>query len=570
VRTVAFANDTLQFDVHSGTLTSSITSYRCPFPLPGGLAKGWLMAVIDSISGVGDALRGRIGGTVFTDDTTLDRFSTDQSMYRIRPLAVVMPADVADVTAVVRFARDEGIPLTARGGGSGTAGAALGRGIVLVFDKTGPLNRVIGLAETAETLRVTVEPGLLHDALQQTLREHGYYLPADPSSGAISEIGGNIATKASGPHALKHGSINRYLVAVRFVTVDGELVDTTDESSIPARIRDAVSALRDDVLADAAATARLDARKGMKLASGYNLFAFLRNLPVGELVAQLLVGSIGTLGIIVRATLRAEPYVEGKSSMLLFFRYLEDAGDMVQYVKPLGVAAIEIINSRSLEVIRARNPDLGMPADETHLVMVEFEGPERHAQMAQVERLVRERGYSLAITSQTVDGEDTQARLWKIRKALLPTVRNYLPGHRALSLVNDVGVDPRFLAPFIEDVQAVFDRNGLVAAIYGHAGSGNLHLRPLFNLSDPHLPALLQRVADEVYEVVFRYDGTITAEHGMGRLRTAYLVREWGEPFLGYMRRLKQIFDPADILNPDVMFSNRSLTDDLDPEKLAP
>jgi FAD/FMN-containing dehydrogenase len=165
----------------------------------------------------------------------------------------------------------------------------------------------------------------------------------------------------------------------------------------------------------------------------------------------------------------------------------------------------------------------------------------------------------------TVEGEEEQGRLWQVRKALLPTIRGYRRDRKPLSIVNDVGVDAAHLADLIRDVEAIFDRLGLVVAIYGHAGSGNLHLRPLFDPQDPDLPALLRRVADEVYEAVFRYDGTITAEHGMGRLRTPYLAREWGESLIGAMRRVKETFDPDDLLNPDVMFSTRALTDDMKP-----
>jgi FAD/FMN-containing dehydrogenase len=376
-------------------------------------------------------------------------------------------------------------------------------------------------------------------------------------------LGGNISTKASGPHALKHGSIDRYLRHVQFVTAEGEVVDTDDEASIPARIREGVLALRDDVLADGPTVERLDGRKDMKLASGYNLFTFLRHERVGEIVAQLLVGAVGTLGVITCATLRAEPYVEGKATTLLYFRDLHEAGDAVQHVKALGVAAIEIMNHSAIEVVRQRYPDLDVPDGQVQMLLVEFEGRERHEQIARVEALVHENGYQLAGPLYTATDEAEQARLWKVRKSLLPSVRNYRPPLKALSLVNDVGVDVARLSDFIRDVEAIFARHGLVAAIYGHAGSGNLHLRPLFDVSDPGLPALLKRVADEVYETVFRYDGTITAEHGMGRLRVPYLAGEWGETITGYMRRVKEIFDPDDLLNPEVMFGERALTDDL-------
>ncbi len=511
------------------------------------------------------ALGPRLGGEVQVDERTLDRYATDQSMYHVRPLAVVMPNDLDDVVASVNFAREAGIPLTPRGGGSSTAGSALGRGIVLAFRKIGPMNRILAFDETGGEPRVTVEPALLHDDLQSFLRERGLYLPADPSSGNICLLGGNVATKASGPHALKHGSIDRYLRSLQFVTIDGEVVDTADEATIPRRIREGVQALADDLLADEQAVRRLDSRKDMKLASGYNLFTFLRHHRLGEWVAQLQVGGVGTLGVVTRATLRAEPYVEGHATTLLYFHNLHEAGDAVQHIKALGVAAIEIMNHSTIRIVRERNPDLEAPDGEVHMLLVEFEGPERHDQIGQVERLVRGNGYDLAAPPYTAEDPEEQAQLWKLRKALLPTMRTYRRDRKALSLVNDVGVDEAHLANLILDLEGIFARHELVAGIYGHAGSGNLHLRPLFDPSDPNLPALLTRVADEVYATVFKYDGTITAEHGMGRLRTPYLAQEWGETMVGYMRRVKEVFDPTGLLNPDVMFSNRALTDDLKP-----
>jgi FAD/FMN-containing dehydrogenase len=310
---------------------------------------------------------------------------------------------------------------------------------------------------------------------------------------------------------------------------------------------------------------RLDARKGMKLTSGYNLFTFLRHQHVGDFVAQLMVGSVGTLGVITQATLRAEPYVEGHAALLLYFRDLHQAGDAVQHIKALDVAAIEIINHSTIAIVRERHPDIEVPDGKAHMLLVEFEGPQRYDQITQVEKLVQKKGYDLAGPPHTAEDAAEQERLWKVRKSLFPTLRNYRPHLKALSLVNDVGVDVAHLADFILEVEAIFARHDLVAGIYGHAGSGNLHLRPLFDVTAPDLPDLLTRVADEVYGAVFRYDGTITAEHGMGRLRTPYLTREWGETIVGTMRRVKDAFDPHDLLNPEVMFSDRALTDDLKP-----
>ena len=273
--------------------------------IPPAHGKLRLMSPKSDSQKIAQALQAKVQGEVLSDDVALARYSTDQSIYQIRPLVVVAPASLDDVAHVVRFAGQEGLPLTPRAGGTNTAGSALGRGIVLAFSKAGPLNRILRFEQVTGEPRVTVEPGLLHDDLQRFLRERELYLPADPSSGNICLLGGNVATKASGPHALKHGSIDRYLSHLRFVTAKGELVDTADETTIPTYIQEGILGLRDQILTDRATMRRLEARKNMKLASGYNLFAFLRQARLGELVAQLLVGSVGTLGVVMEAASRA-------------------------------------------------------------------------------------------------------------------------------------------------------------------------------------------------------------------------------------------------------------------------
>jgi FAD/FMN-containing dehydrogenase len=274
---------------------------------------------------------------------------------------------------------------------------------------------------------------------------------------------------------------------------------------------------------------------------------------------------VGTLGVITQATLRAQPYIEGKATTLLYFRNLAQAGEAVLQIKDLDVAAIEIVNHTSLAIVKERRPELELPSGKAHMLLVEYEGPARHEQITRVQELVRANGYDMAGEAITVNDRQERDRLWQVRKALLPTIRAYRRDLKALSVVNDVGVDVIHLADLIRDIEAVFARLGLVAAIYGHAGSGNLHLRPLFPVDSPDLPALVTRVAQEVYEVVLGYEGTITAEHGMGRLRAPYLAREWGPTITGYMRQIKEIFDPTRVLNPEVMFSDRALTDDIKP-----
>jgi FAD/FMN-containing dehydrogenase len=510
-------------------------------------------------------LRTRIRGEVLDDGEARQRCATDQSLYAVTPRVVVTPRDEEEVGRVLALALEVGVPITPRAGGSGTAGAALGRGIVLRFGKEGPMNRLLSLTSGSAGVRATVEPGLLHDDLQRALRAVGVFLPADPSSGGICLLGGNLATKASGPHELRHGSIDRYTESLRLVTAAGTVIDTAAPESIPRALVDGLRAIRRDLLASPASHERLLARLDRKIASGYNLFGLLRSERPQDWVTQLLIGSVGTLGVITRATLRAEPAPVGHATTLLYFRDLAEAGDAVPAIAAGGAAAIEIINYRTIQIVTARHPELAVPSGEVQMLLVENVGPERHDQIDRVGAALRSGGYRLAAPPRTVEAVAEQEAVWKLRKALLPTIRNFSPEWRAPAIVNDVGVAVSGLAPFIRDVEGIFDRLGLPAAIYGHAGSGNLHLRPFVRPDDPQLRDLLHRLADEVYGAAMRYDGTITAEHGMGRARAPYLALEWGEALTGLMRRVKELFDPTGILNPGAVFPAADLTDDLRP-----
>jgi len=503
----------------------------------------------------------RIRGEVLTDQRTLSRHSRDQSMYCEEPLVVVRAEDVGDVVEVLEQGRQEGVPITARGAGSGTAGAGIGCGILLVLSDDGELGQILADALGADGPTVRVGAAVLHDRLQRHLRDGGYFLPADPSSGAMSLIGGNVATKASGPHALKHGSIDRYMVSARVVLADGTHVDTARPETLPRCVRDGLEALRRSVLADDESRDRLVARDGRKIASGYNLFGLLRRECPAQVLTQLLAGSVGTLGVVTDVTLRAEPVQEGTTTTLVRLERLSDVGQAVQHLRCLDVAAIELINRRSVAMVNAKRPKLALPGGDAHTLLIECTGEGRLDTVRQVEALVEGNDYSLASPVVTVASPEEQARLWRARKALMPVVRRWAPDQVAPSLVNDVGVPPEHLASFLSDIERLFEDLGIVAAIYGHAGSGNLHLRPLVDPNRRDLAGWLKRIADAVYEIVLSYDGTITAEHGMGRLRVPYLEREWGVALVEHMRTVKSLLDPSDMLNPGTMFSERPFTE---------
>jgi FAD/FMN-containing dehydrogenase len=510
-------------------------------------------------------------GTVLSEPQDLRRFNRDQSIYQIEPLVVALPANLADVQLLIAFAAEEGLPITARGGGSGTVGSALGSGIVMALPEVGSAseqegdswNRIVDFSSEVNSARVCVGAGVYHNRLQNYLKARGFFLPADVSSADISRICGNIATKASGPHALKYGSIDRFIEGLEFVTDRGELVNTADERTIPPRFMEQLSALQASILEDEAARTFLESRAKMKIASGYNLFAFIREQSLGQRLAQLLAGSVGTLGLVVSATLRAEIYESERAAVLLYFDSLAEAARAVGVLREAEVSAIELISRETVRILRQQTKLPAGLAVDANLLLVEVTGSERFALLDQVSRLLQSNHLRMA-KGQVVARETAQVdELWALRKQLLWLIRHPAPNLRALSVVNDVGVPPENLAAFVTEVEQVFARHEMTALIYGHAGSGNLHLRPLFDINRLDLAEHIRRLADEVYGVVFRHGGTITAEHGMGRLRAPYLQREWGSALYDYMRQLKKIFDPQDLFNPGVMFNDRPITDHL-------
>ncbi len=475
-------------------------------------------------------------------------YERDQGIFSLAPAAVIRPTEEEQIASALRAASQMGIPLVARAGGSNTGGAAITTGILMLFDQQ-PFSR---MTLDEEHGRLCCGAAVRHDRVQEAFGRTGFHLPSDPSSGPLSRLAGNINTRASGPHALRHGAINRYVREVRFITADGTVIDTRRPAQVPRRLIDELRALAGTIAADDRVRARLEARRDVKWASGYELLALLDHAddPVRAL-PRLLTGSVGTLGIVTEAELQGLPREEGRAAVLLRF---EGDGEACAAALDLRseAQAVELVSCTTLELLHERMPALRGASAGT-LLIVEYAGAEattkaRHA----ADRLSTARGLR---SHEIATDEQSIAAIWKERKALLPLVRS-LTGIVGVpySVVNDVGVDPPRLPELLEGAERVLARHGLRSAVYGHAGSGNLHLRPFFAPGDEKT---VRAVAEEIYTLVGTLGGTVTAEHGMGRLRSPFLELEWGAQIVGLMRNLKHIFDPDDVLNPDTLFVPR-------------
>lgn len=493
-------------------------------------------------------LRARFGDRAVAPGE-LQRYSHDSGIFELTPTAAVAPADEEDVRFLLELARRHALPVVARAGGSNTGGAAITDGLLVLLGAGGFSE--VHIDPQSRIARCGV--GVRHDLLQRRLREHGLWLPSDPSSGPLSYIGGNIATRASGPHALRHGAINRYVREARMLLADGTVVDTRKPDSLPPEIRRSLARLAARIRADPATSEILESRREFKWASGYELLALLDHADdVSRALPRLLTGSLGTLGIVTEVELRALPRPRARAATLLRFARAADACRAAVKLRR-DASAVEIVSRSALEILRRRTDTLGGDEASAALLIVEHTGSATRApQTAREAAAHAAASYELTAPPEIATEESEIDGIWRARKALLPVIRR-LSGSTGVpySLVNDVGVPPERLHELMTRTEEIFTRRGVMAAIYGHAGSGNLHLRPLMPAGDLQTAVA---VADEIYALVIELGGTITAEHGMGRLRAPFLEREWGHAVVGYMRELKAIFDPAGTLNPGVMF----------------
>ena len=493
-------------------------------------------------------LRRTLGPDRIVDEATLPRYRRDYGIFSLLPAAAVRPVTEEHIVLALDTARRHALPVVARGGGSNTGGAAITDGMLLLFDGGG----FDHIEVVAGSHHLRCGSGARHDHVQRAFGELGLHLPSDPSSGPLTRIGGNVATRASGPHALRHGAINRYVVELRFITADGAVVDTRHPRTVPGRIAEGLRDLAVRLARDGTTARRLESRRDVKWASGYELLALLDHAddPVRAL-PRLLTGSVGTLGIVTEVELRGHPAPEGCVALLLRFANEQDACSASADLRD-SAQAIELVSRSALELLRRETDVLQGDGGSGALLIVEYAGAGA-AEAARCAAADAADSCSLTGAPEIAGDESTIARIWRARKALLPLLQR-MTGARGVpySVVNDVGVAPNRLAELVAGAERVFARHGLVAPVYGHAGSGNLHLRPLFPPGDL---AVVRAVADEVYSLVTELGGTVTAEHGMGRLRAPFLELEWGREIAEYMRALKAVFDPMGRLNPDTMFT---------------
>ncbi len=494
-----------------------------------------------------------IEGDILEERFWREVYSTDASIYKFVPEMIVLPKTKEDIQKTIKFAKENKTGVTCRTAGTSLAGAAVGKGIILDFTRY--FNKIL---ETGDDY-IKTQPGVIYDDLQAELAKKNLFLPPTPASSRACMIGGNIATKACGGGAVKYGTLDDFLLAVEFIDADGNLVNTETGEGVD-KFKEKLEALKKELFNDKEAMEVLEQKGDIQDASSYNIFAFQKYSDIKDLVAHLMMGSIGTLGIFTEIKLKAEPKKEGEPvSWGVFLKDLDQVDDFVREAKRLKCSGLELVDKVALELACKNFPKLGISKEAEAMMIVAFD--------ENIEETLKEFEKSLEkfeLVDEVIKDAEKMSQIWEVRKCLLPLTAKFSLTTKPLVSVDDVGVKTKDIPNLIRDLRKIFKDLKMKVAIYGHVGVGTIHIDPVIEATtDKDIPKI-KEIADRVYEAVFKYGGTTATEHGGGRCRSMYLDQEWGKVY-DYLKRIKQIFDPEDVLNPGTMFNteNKKITDDL-------
>ncbi len=494
-------------------------------------------------------LRGVVSGDVICDDVGRSLYATDGSLFEVWPLAVVRPRSAEDVAATIRWAAERNVPVHARGAGTSLAGSPLGPGIVL--DCSRFMRRIV---ETAEDT-VRVQPGVVAAQLEEHLARRRRMFGLDPANAVATTIGGMIGRDSSGSRFLRHGAVRGRIVSVEAVLADGAIVEisavpVTGEAPEGDRVA-ALAAGTKAILTGARDVITRFQPSSRATHGGLRLHDLdhdgLIDLP------RLLCGAEGTLGVITAATLRTLPADEVIAVGLLLFDSIEGAAETAIRLLSLQPSACDLFDRRHLALARGTKPsfDLLIPAIAEAGLLVEFTSDEPAAcneRLDQAMALVQ-RGRSSCIDIRRAEDAFDAAFFWELSRNNVSTLQGVRAEMRPVPFVEDVVVPPPALPDFLRRLQEVLKQCQATAMLFGHAGQGQLHLRPHADPRKPGERERLEALAAAVYEEVVACGGTIGGEQGLGLSRTPFFHRMFPE-LTAVFGEVKRLFDPTGILNP--------------------
>ncbi len=524
-------------------------------------------------------LRAHIRGDVRFDPISRALYATDASIYQIEPLGVVLPRDEQDVAATLRLARKHGVAVLPRGGGTSLAGQTVGRAIQLDF--TRHMNKLLEV--NAAEGWAWVEPGLVLDELNALLVTHDRKFAPDVSPSNRATIGGMIGNNSSGMYSLVYGKTIDHVLELKVMLADGSVttLGPLDEDGLRQKL------MLDSLEGRAYRTTRrlgreladeIEARfpKVLRRVGGYNLDAFVpgswelgvgswefgsqpptpnSQLPRSFNLSKLIVGSEGTLAIILAAKLRLVARPKFTAISVVHFDALDDALDAVLPCLACQPAAVEMMDDILLDLTRnsrdyAKHLASFLQGHPRAVLQVEFFGDTQEeviAKLDHLEQYLREHTRCQAITRALTAAE--KSAILQVRKASMPLLQSMSPDRKPETFVEDSAVAPERLGEYIRQFRTIVHAHDVQVSFYGHASVGLMHARPLINLKDPADVVKMRSIAEQVKDLSIEFGGALSGEHGDGLARSEFNRELFGNPLYEAFREVKRTFDPHSVLN---------------------
>jgi len=499
-----------------------------------------------------------IKGEVLFDRASRGRYSTDASIYQMEPVGVIVPETIDDVMAAMSLARDEGVPVLARGGGTSQCGQTVNR--ALVIDCSKHLRRILHVDADART--ALVEPGLVLGHLNNALRADKLFFPVDPSTHARCTIGGMAGNNSCGSKSIRYGLMADNVRAIEAILSDGSQhrfgeVSRESDGRVPATIVDLLQRL------SALGTTEADeiaARfpKQLRRVGGYNIDALTPAAHAAgrDNLARLLVGSEGTLAFSAAIELTLQPIKPRKVLGICQFPTFRKAMEASRHIVALGPEAVELVDRTMIDLgrgIAIYRPtiDQMLIGEPDSLLIVEFHGHEDGpllAKLAELETLMGDLGHPGVV--QAIDSA-FQADIASVREAGLNIMMSMKGDGKPVSFIEDCAVDLDDLADYTERLNDVFEKHGTKGTWYAHASVGCLHVRPVLSMKDPADVATMRAVAEEAFALVRAYKGSHSGEHGDGLVRSEFHENMFGSRIVRAFEAVKEAFDPIGLLNPN-------------------
>ncbi|MCA9355236.1 FAD-binding oxidoreductase [Candidatus Kaiserbacteria bacterium] len=526
-------------------------------------------------------------GGISTDKKLLDAYSTDESIFSVRPQVVVQPKNRGDVEIATKVIAEQtkrftSLSLTPRAAGTGLGGGSLTDSVVI--DVCAHLNKIGEVVEKKGKITFTCEPGAMWRDVEKKLKKHNAYLPPYPASKDICSVGGSVANNAAGPDSLRYGHCADWVESIDVVLHDGHtytikpltlreykilIKQDHGHSRIAKEIFDLISKNEKEIKKNKPETAKNTAGYPLWSVMPEGVAKFKKGIGTFDLT-KLISGSQGTIGIITSLTMRAEPIPSDTTLIAVSIFDLENVADSIVKLLKYNPLNVEIFDALTFD-LALRNPGffknrisksiyyrVMFSLYTTYHVRFRRKIPEFTILVTVDKETASE--HQPEVIAKEISGQKIKARVvkssiesemyWQVRRGSYTLSKMQDPTKRPAAFLEDMAVPPENLSKFFVQIKRLLREFNVTAAIHGHGGNGHLHFYPLLDFTNKTTPVLVEKMADKFFETAVKFKGNICGEHNDGIIRTPHLSKIFSKKMLDIFKQAEHIFDPDDIFNP--------------------